>query len=224
MTRILAISDEIDAVLYHEAAASLGADIVVACGDLPADYLEYIETKTNVPLVYVPGNHDPELKCRPMDDEMLSLGRALSGRKPKSISERRPLGCINVDGRIVDAAGLRIIGLGGSHRYSPGPNQYTQTQMWLRVLKVELRGRLRRLRDGRGIDVLVTHSPPLMMGDQEDRAHRGFASFHRLVSVFAPKLLIHGHIHAHGQTRPDRLMRDTRVVNAVGHRIVEVDE
>lgn len=223
MKRILAISDEIEAGLYHESAASLGADIVVACGDLPAEYLEYIETVTNVPLLYVPGNHDPELKRLPIADEMPTLGQAMLGRERKSTSKRGPLGCINVDGRVVDAAGLRFAGLGGSHRYSRGPNQYTQTQMWLRVLNLEFRARLRRLRDGRGVDIIVTHSPPSTVGDLEDPAHRGFASLHRLVSVFAPKVLIHGHIHPYGQNHPDRMMGYTRVVNAVGCRIVEVD-
>lgn len=39
-----------------------------------------------------------------------------------------PPGAINADGRIVDVAGLRRAGLGGSPRYRGGPNQYTDRQ------------------------------------------------------------------------------------------------
>jgi uncharacterized RDD family membrane protein YckC len=39
-------------------------DLVVSCGDLPWDDLERIVDVANVPLVYVPGNHDPALVSR----------------------------------------------------------------------------------------------------------------------------------------------------------------
>ena len=40
----------------------------------------------------------------------------------------RPPGCPNVDGTVLDVAGLRIAGLGGCVRYRPGPNQYSQRE------------------------------------------------------------------------------------------------
>jgi Icc-related predicted phosphoesterase len=32
-----------------------------------------------------------------------------------------------------------------------------------------------------------------------------------------PKILVHGHIHAYGENRPDRTMGSITVVNAVGY-------
>jgi predicted phosphodiesterase len=61
---ILALSDEVVQVLYganfRERYAS--ADLIVSCGDLPPEYLEYVVSVLNVPLLYVPGNHDADLR------------------------------------------------------------------------------------------------------------------------------------------------------------------
>src|SRR6266852_4766610 len=89
LTRILAIADEVDEGLYGDKLKRLQADIVLACGDLPFDYLEYIVSRLNVPLLYVPGNHDPDL--RPVDDTFMPLHA-----EPR---RHGPEGCVNVDGR-----------------------------------------------------------------------------------------------------------------------------
>ena len=60
--RILAVADEVDDNLYAADLKKLQVDLVVACGDLPFDYLETLVTMASVPLVYVPGNHDPDLR------------------------------------------------------------------------------------------------------------------------------------------------------------------
>ena len=59
MKRILAIADEVDDAMYTDKLARLRPDLVLSCGDLPFDYLEFIVSRLDVPLVYVPGNHDP---------------------------------------------------------------------------------------------------------------------------------------------------------------------
>jgi hypothetical protein len=220
MTRILAIADEVDDSLYCERVIRLDPDLVVACGDLPFDYLEYIVTMTNVPLLYVPGNHDPDLR-RPLPE-----GDPASFVKPFSFQNwggepPGPAGCINIDGRIADAAGLRLAGLGGSLRYKPGPNQYTQPQMGRRALRLEIRGRLRCRRDGRQVDVLVTHAAPFGVGDGDDPPHHGFKAFHRLVAKLSPRLLVHGHVHPYGRIVARHTMGSAEVVNVVGHRLLE---
>src|SRR5947209_17433092 len=97
-----------------------------------------------------------------------------------------PAGCINVDGRIDEAAGLRIAGLGGSVRYRPGPNQYTQRQMALRALRLEISVRL----TGKPVDVLIAHSPPAGPGGSDDPPHRGFVALELLVRQLSPLSLI----------------------------------
>jgi calcineurin-like phosphoesterase family protein len=212
MTRILAIADEVDEGLYTDKLIRLRPDLVLSAGDLPFDYLEYIVSRLDVPLVYVPGNHDAEL--RSSDPVWTPLG----GDAP----ERGPLGCLNADGRVVLAAGLRIAGLGGSMRYRRGPNQYSEAEMRWRALSLAVRVKLKPSRAARRVDVLLTHSPPLGWGSNEDLAHRGFASFLRLVKDLAPKVLIHGHIHPYGRGQPERYLGDTQVVNAVPLRLVEI--
>lgn len=215
-TTVLAIADEVEASLFTAEVTKLRPELVVACGDLPFDYLEYIVTMVNVPLLYVPGNHDPE------------LGRSLSKPliQPSYEDERPPgpQGCANIDGRVVDAGGLRVAGLGGSPCYNNGPNQYTEGEMTRRALKLEMRCRARRLRDGRGVDVLVTHAPPRGVGDENDDAHRGFKAFHRLVKKLAPKLMVHGHIHPYATQATDRNLGSTQVINAISYRILEVEQ
>lgn len=133
-----------------------------------------------------------------------------------------PPGCDNIDGRVVDVRGLRVAGLGGSLRYKAGPNQYTQAQMRRRVLTVELRIRLKQVRHGRKLDVLVTHAPPFALADAKDAAHVGFVALHRIVRAFHPLLLVHGHIHPYGRAQPERQAGQTRVVNAVPWRLIEI--
>lgn len=212
MTRILAIADEVDEALYADKLARLRPDLVVACGDVPFDYLEYVVSRLDVPLVYVPGNHDPELRSSD------PTWTPLRSEPPKP----GPQGCENADGRVVSAAGLRIAGLGGSMRYKRGPNQYTDAEMRWRALSLQVRIRLNPARGARRVDVLLTHSPPLGWGAKDDLAHRGFAAFRPLVKDLAPKVLIHGHLHPFGRSKPERPLGSTQIINAVPSRIVEI--
>src|SRR6266542_6290587 len=54
MPRILAVADEVDESLGGETLAQLRPDLMLSAGDLPFDYLEYLVTVLNVPLLYVP--------------------------------------------------------------------------------------------------------------------------------------------------------------------------
>ena len=154
--RILAVADEVAESLYGDTLKELRPDLVLAAGDLPFDYLENLVSRTDVPLLYVPGNHDPELKLGDSTFEGLSAKFDGSG----------PAGCINVDGRIEAAAGVWIAGLGGSIRYNEGPNKYTQREMRWRARKLEWRARLRRRR----IDILLT--PPHLYARRPARTLR----------------------------------------------------
>jgi uncharacterized protein len=212
VTRILAIADEVDDAFYTDKLARLRPDLVVSCGDLPFDYLEYVVSRLDVPLVYVPGNHDSEVRSSD------PTWAPLRTEDPKP----GPQGCKNADGRVVVAAGLRIAGLGGSMRYKPGPNQYSEAEMRWRALSLEVRIKLNPARGARKLDVLLTHAPPLGWGAPDDLAHRGFAAFVRLVKNLTPRVLIHGHVHPYGRAKPDRSLAATQIVNAVPSRIVEI--
>ncbi len=195
---ILLLADEPVPVLWEhlDRRRLEGIDLILSCGDLPAEYLSFLTCFTNAPIVYVHGNHDGRYEKEP------------------------PEGCIPCEGRLIVVNGLRILGLGGCMRYNRGPHQYTEGQMARRVLRL-----LPAILWHRGFDVLLTHAPALGQGDDEDLAHRGFAVFLRLMERFRPALMAHGHVHQNYRFdfRRERRLGETRIVNGFGSAVVTLD-
>jgi hypothetical protein len=213
VVRALAVSDEEVSHLRVGRAAALGADLVIGAGDLSFEYLGALIDLVGRPGVFVPGNHDPDVSGFSKHAD-LSLR---AGTAPKDWPGLT--GFVNADGRDVDVGGVRVAGLGGCLRYRPGPNQWSELQARRGRRLVRAARRLRK-RDGRGVDILLTHAPPRHCGDGEDQPHRGFECLHEVVAALQPRLLVHGHIHPYGQPVPDRLVGETAVVNVVGHRVL----
>lgn len=195
--KILTVSDYVVPALYDHFKAERfpGIDLILSCGDLPAEYLSFLVTMFNVPLFYVCGNHDVHYDQNP------------------------PEGCVNVDGKVVVHRGLRILGLEGSHWYNGKPHQYTQRQMWRKIRKV----RLQLWRKG-GVDLIMTHAPPRHIHDAEDICHQGFESFCWLIDRYAPRYFLHGHMHFTYTTNARRItvVKETRVINSYGYYILEI--
>ena len=196
--RILLVADEEAPYLwdYYQPGRLDGVDCILSCGDLKQDYLEFLVTMCSKPLYYVCGNHD------------------------KGYVNYPPEGCECVEDQLVDIGGLRVLGLGGCIRYNPGPFQYTDKEMAARIRKAR-----RKINKAGGVDIVITHAPPLGYGDAPDNAHRGFAAFLPLMDEFHPKYLIHGHVHQSYGHRIPRVQHygGTTVLNAVGWHILEVD-
>lgn len=193
--RLLAVSDEVEPQLLDErtVAGQGPIDLVIGCGDLPADYLDGLATLYAAPLVFVRGNHDPPDR---------------KGDYPPDAE---------IDGRVVTEKGLLIAGLEGCIRYSDGPHQYTERQMTAKVLGLRLRLR------GRRPDVLITHGPPAGINEGTDPPHRGLQAVRRAVAWMRPRLLLHGHVHPYGRDLVrEAQLGETRVINVVGHRLIEV--
>ena len=206
--KILAVADQVVELLCGPGVGQRfgDVDLVVSCGDLPYDYLEYLVTLLNVPVFFVRGNHDARWK------------HGLEGQVPVC-----PQGCQDLHQRVVRHRGLLLAGLEGSHRYKPGPFQYTDWEMGWNVAGLWPALLWNRLRWGRYLDVLVTHAPPRGVHDQPDACHQGFQSLVRFMEWFRPRYLIHGHIHLYGSHQPWRTVyRDTEVVNAYGYRVIEL--
>lgn len=207
--RILALSDLVDRRVYSEALPEHfpQVDLVVGCGDLPFYYLEHVVTTLNRPVLYVHGNHDAELQAR------------VDGRYIQ-----RAKGCQAIDGRLRLAKGHIFMGLGGSIQYIPGaPHQYTEGQMRWRVARMLPQLLTNRILHGRFLDVLVTHSAPYRIHDGRDRAHLGFQTFLQLISLFEPKLLLHGHMHDRNEERPmNTLVGSTQVLGVFPVREVVI--
>ncbi len=195
--KMLLLADEPDLRLWDHLDRSRleDIDLVISCGDLPAEYLSFITCFTNAPILYVHGNHDTRYEKHP------------------------PEGCICIDDALYLCNGLRIVGLGGSMRYKPGPYQYTDREMEKRIRR--LRYKLWR---SHGCDIVVTHAPPRGIGDAEDPAHRGFESFRGFIDKYQPSFFIHGHVHKSYDFRfqRERACGSTRVINAWMSYVVEV--
>jgi Icc-related predicted phosphoesterase len=120
---------------------------------------------------------------------------------------------------------LLLAGLGGSIRYNtePGP-QYTEFEMTRRFWMLTPRLFFNRLRYGRYLDVMLTHAPPLHIHNGDDYPHRGFKIFLLLMDYFAPRYLIHGHMHRSyniRQATATRYLRTT-IINTAGYRLLTI--
>jgi Icc-related predicted phosphoesterase len=216
MVRVLAVADEVCDALWGARAAALEPDLVLAAGDLPWDYLEFLASSLDKPVVFVPGNHDPAVSSAKAHRSGQYLRAGMPCEPP------RPAGCLNADGTVLDAAGLRIAGLGGCVRYRPGPNQYSQREYGRRAARLLRRtARLRRTSPG-PVDILLTHAPPLGLGDEQDRPHVGIEALHPVLAELVPRWHLHGHIHPHGHPRPDRTVGLTTVRNVIPYRLIEI--
>lgn len=206
--KILAVTDETVERLYPLAASGHFADVemILSCGDLPYTYLEYLVTMLNVPLCYVPGNHDPEFN--------------------QKRENTRAEGCENLDGRVVRVCGLTLAGLGGSPRYHPqGVNQYSQFEMTLRAWRLAASLLWNRLRHGRGLDVLITHSPPFGIHDENTQAHRGLRAINWLIRWGKPRYHLHGHVHffRRNLTPSVTTLGPTKIINVFPYQVIEIE-
>lgn len=110
--KILAVADEEENILWSGQVKDYAHDVelIISCGDLSPEYLDFLVSMLNVPLIYVFGNHD----------------------------KSAPAGGTCIDGKIFTFNGINILGLGGSIRYRDGVNMYTEAEMKRRILKLKI--------------------------------------------------------------------------------------
>ena len=197
--KILAISDEECPALwdFYTPGRLDEYDLILSCGDLNAKYLSFLVTMAKCPLLYVHGNHDVNYDQVP------------------------PEGCDCIDDQIVVYNGIRILGLGGCRRYHPGPHQYSDNQMHVRIGKLSW-----KLRQLGGVDIVVTHAPPAGLGDDEDPAHWGFESLVELLDKYHPPYLVHGHVHTSYNHQLPRVIEynGTKILNACERYVFEIPD
>lgn len=182
-----------------------GVELILGCGDLPYEYLEFLVSVMNIPLLYVPGNHDPGY------DE--------------KIQNTQAEGCRFLDRRVERVKGLNIAGIGGSVRYKPNcPNQYTQTQMYFRILRFLPSLLWRTSRNDGVLDIVIAHSPPHGIHDDDDQAHTGFSAFRDFIRFFKPRYFLHGHtmVYKSNIVPPMTKVEETTIINVYPYRVIEV--
>lgn len=195
--KILLIADEEDKSIwdYYRPEKLAGVELILSAGDLKPEYLSFLVTMLNRPLLYVHGNHD------------------------HLYDVREPEGCECIDDRIVTVNGLRIMGLGGSKLYSRGSYQYSERQMCRRIRKLRF-----QLWRKKGVDIILTHAPAEGYGDMPDPTHKGFGCFVELIDKYKPRYLVHGHVHKSYNYKQARILHrgETEIINACGKYIIEI--
>jgi uncharacterized protein len=205
--KILVLSDEVVERLYSLCTSGHFSEIelILGCGDLPYPYLENLLTFLNLPLLYVPGNHDPTYN----PENHLTHAEGAS----------------NLDLKLTRYKRFLIGGFGGSIRYRPdGTNQYTQTEAYFRAFRLLPRFYLNRVNYGRSLDILITHSPPYGIHDEETQAHQGLKAINWLLRVAKPRYHFHGHTHFQRRNlSPSETTQGlTKIVNVFPYKIIEV--
>ena len=198
--KIMVLADYVHPYVYRQGFPSglPSVDLVLAAGDLPGYYLEFLATQLPVPLLYVPGNHQ---------NEYVNEGDT-------RIAAR---GVTNLHGRVVEVAGLRVAGWGGVPKYRESKEgQYTELEARWGLGLLALRAR-------RGVDILLTHAPPTGPHAGSDHAHRGCGAIQHFMQRRHPKLVVHGHIHDYEGKKFEYQDQASgaRVVNAYGYHILE---
>lgn len=210
--KILCVADTIAPLVYssHIKERFNDVDIVIGAGDLPMEYLEFIASSLNKPVLFVFGNHN--LK------RLAYFKKGRNGFESQFMemkdAENHSFGSIYIDSRILKVKGLLIGGLGGSIRYNNGENQFSEFQMYLKIFRMVPRLLWNRIVHGRFIDILVAHSAPFGINDKNDPCHRGFKAFLWFMEKFKPRFLLHGHIHLYDQNAiREKSFAHTSIIN-----------
>jgi Icc-related predicted phosphoesterase len=225
--RILAVSDAPSRALDQQFDADrwrqAGIELVVGCGDLSPEYLDFLGGACRVPLFYVRGNHD--------DWSGVQVGEEIGGR-------------------VVDYRGIRFLGLDGSPWYNGGPHQYGDQTMALKLLLLRPALWLGKPVDVVVAHAAPQFCPvayqlcpspvgvnrpcpywgkpdpdgrPHICQDASDRAHRGFESFRTLILSSRPRFFLHGHRHqTYGLGKRELRIGETRVIDTYGHVVLDV--
>lgn len=205
---ILAVTDEADPRIYSETLRERMGHVafVISCGDLPVSYLEFITDSLNRPLYYVHGNH--ENRC--------GEGRTCV-----------PGGAIDISGKVITdpGTGLILAGIPGCLRYEDDQvGHYAEWQVGLMAHKMSPRLHVNRARQGRALDLLVSHAPPRDVNDRTDPAHRGFETLRGFLTKWSPRYHMHGHIHLYDRSQPhQQRFHDTDVINVYPYRLLEIE-
>jgi calcineurin-like phosphoesterase family protein len=213
--KILCIADETDPLVYSKNIATRYADVdaIIAAGDLPLKYYEYIISSLNKPLFFVFGNHNLEFL-----HQFTSNAQPIMqyGYTDSTMQVLPSFGGDFVDGKVLyyRKQDLIVAGLGGAMRYNKGKHQFTEREMFLRMLKMVPRLLFNRILHGRYVDILLTHAAPLGLGDDTDRCHQGFSTFLTFMQWFKPRYLLHGHIHLQDMNaNRHHVYKQTQVIN-----------
>lgn len=215
MPKILCVSDQVDPLIYDSRIKERfgNTDFVIAAGDLPMEYLDFIQESLKKPLFFVFGSHflkafthyHPKLFCR---------------KKNTFKSENAEY----IGFKTINAGSILIAGVSGIKSETKNLSCFTEGKMRLNLLKMIPALLLNKLKYGRYLDILVTHFPPNAekCGITDGESGIGFDCLARFIKNFKPKYVIHGAIHLYGEDEKRILYcGDTQIINSYSRYLLE---
>lgn len=224
MIKILCVSDSVDMVVYSQNVKERYKDIsfIIGAGDLKMRYYGFIVSMLNKPLYFVFGNHDLTFLKRFKKKEQDN-----SNPLNEANYFQNYFGSTYIGDKVIrdKKTGLILAGLGGSMKYNHGENQYSNSQMYIKIFRLFPKLLFNKIVHGRWLDILVTHAPPLGIHDGEDACHRGFKAFLWFMRKFQPEYLLHGHVHLLDlNQKRESVYENTKVINVYSRYILEVEQ
>ena len=204
--QILCVSDWIDPLIYSERLKDRmsDVDIIVSCGDVSLNYLDFIMSMLDKPLFFVFGNH-------------VSGPNKTEHRPYEAKKSEAPYCFNNLHLKVYKIDNVLITGFQGSVWYNGGPYQYRQWEVYLLMLKIIPRLIFNKIFHKRYIDIFVAHAAPFGVGDLPDQCHQGLKAFNLFIKWFKPKLFLHGHIHLFDRNEKRiNYLYDTKIINCSG--------
>lgn len=231
--KILCLSDYVDPLIYNQEVKNnfSDVDLILCAGDLPMDYVDFVVSMMNKPTYFIFGNHNlkeyhlyhknarnsPEATALNYRDTSHYHGGTYAGFK---CFEDHHL--MFTDPETGKKRPLLIAGVSGTLKYNNGMNQYTESQMKFRLMRMAPRLLINKIKYGKYLDIFLTHASPKDIHDHKDPCHRGFDAFNWFIQKYKPTYMVHGHIHLYDM-REERIGKygETIVVNAYAHCTVD---
>jgi Icc-related predicted phosphoesterase len=120
-----------------------------------------------------------------------------------------------------------LAGFGGCIRYRPdGVNQYTQVEAYSRAAQLMTGLLWNRIRYGRALDILITHSPPYGTHDEQTQAHRGLRAINWILRWAPPRYHFHGHTHFFRRNLSPAVTQlgRTTIMNVFPYKVIEFED
>lgn len=218
--KILCISDQIDPLVYSANIKERykDVDLVISAGDLPMEYLEFIVSSLNKPLLFVFGNHNLNAFYYYHKKPSTVIVQSIDTKTEEGY------GSTYIGFKTRREGNLLFAGVSGCIRYNGDICQYTERQMRYSLYKLIPRLIYNKLRYGRYLDIFVAHAAPLGIHDRPDPCHKGFKCFLWFMKKFQPRYFLHGHIHLYDLQAPRvTVYEKTTVINVFSNYLLEFD-
>lgn len=233
--KILAVSDETNSALESLVVRSpeklKDVNLILACGDLDRDYIEFLVDGLDKEFFFVSGNHEPDPETTDGDFSGFELLDRIWDTIKTSAEKiiRGIAGQDDLHGRVSAYRDYLVVGFGGSRWYNGRGNQFRESEMAGVVRKVITKIRLYRIHDKllgkkRKEVIVISHASPFGIHDLPDPCHTGFKCFHKFIKKISPLLWVHGHIHLQNiRQQQVTLSGTTTIVNCYGYKFINIE-